>query len=108
MIKCPIKFFAAAALILGGCKPARVENRDRESAAKVETSTISLPEKVSFNEHIQPILSEKCYHCHGPDSGTRAPKDAPLRLDREENAFAPRENGKPVILKGNPKDSLLV
>ena len=26
------------------------------------TATASLPEKVSFNEHIQPILSEYCYH----------------------------------------------
>lgn len=35
---------------------------------------IALPEVVSFNEHIQPILSDTCYHCHGPDSGTREPK----------------------------------
>lgn len=24
-------------------------------------------EKLSFNEHIRPILSDKCFHCHGPD-----------------------------------------
>jgi len=67
-----------------------------------------IPETVTFNEHIQPILSEYCYHCHGPDSGTREPKDAPLRLDIEENAFAARENGKPVIIKGDPEASLLM
>lgn len=67
-----------------------------------------LPEKISFNTHIQPILSEKCYHCHGPDSGTREPKDEPLRLDREKLAFTPRENGQPVILKGDPAKSLLM
>ena len=66
------------------------------------------PVKISFNEHIQPILSENCYHCHGPDSGTREPKKAPLRLDRMEDAFTPREDGKPVILKGNPAESVLV
>ena len=38
-------------------------------------------EKVSFNRQIQPILSEYCYHCHGPDSATRKPKKHPLRLD---------------------------
>ncbi|HCI92752.1 MAG TPA: hypothetical protein DHV60_09430, partial [Verrucomicrobiales bacterium] len=71
--------------------------------------------KVSFNEHIQPILSEACYHCHGPDSGSREPggpisKDdgQPLRLDQEKYAFEKRKNGKPVIIPGNPDDSLLI
>ncbi|HSP42471.1 MAG TPA: DUF1549 domain-containing protein, partial [Luteolibacter sp.] len=67
-----------------------------------------LPETISFNDHVQPILSEYCYHCHGPDSGTREPKDAPLRLDRVEDAFALRENGKPVIIKGKPEESLMI
>ena len=49
-----------------------------------------LPETIDFNEHVQPILSENCYHCHGPDSSTRAPKSEPLRLDREEFAFLER------------------
>ncbi|MGL4400116.1 MAG: DUF1553 domain-containing protein, partial [Luteolibacter sp.] len=67
-----------------------------------------LPEKISFNEHVQPILSEYCYHCHGPDSGTREPKSAPLRLDRVEDEFALRDDGHPVILKGKPAESLFV
>ena len=65
-------------------------------------------EKLSFNTHIQPILSEYCYHCHGPDSGTRKPTDSPLRLDREEFAFLAREHGKPSIIKGNPAESDIV
>ena len=39
------------------------------------------PQTVSFNEHIQPIISENCYHCHGSDARSRK---AELRLDREE------------------------
>ena len=70
-------------------------------------ATPKLPETVSFNEHIQPILSEYCYHCHGPDSGTRLPKSEPLRLDRAAEALAARANGKPVIVKGDPNASLL-
>ncbi|MGL5019003.1 MAG: DUF1549 domain-containing protein, partial [Luteolibacter sp.] len=46
--------------------------------------------------------------CHGPDSGTREPKDSPLRLDRVEDAFALRDDGHPVIIKGKPAESLLV
>ena len=77
-----------------------------EKVAAEESSP--LPDTVTFNTHIQPVLSEKCYHCHGPDSGTRQPKKAPLRLDIEEFAFENRENGKPVIIKGKPADSYLV
>lgn len=67
-----------------------------------------LPETVDFNDQVQPILSEYCYHCHGPDSSTRAPKKAPLRFDREEFAFEKRSNGTPVIIKGDSSASLLI
>jgi hypothetical protein len=63
---------------------------------------------VSFNNQIQPILSEHCYHCHGPDSAARKPKKHPLRLDREQFAFEARDEGKPVIIKGDPEHSELV
>ena len=79
-----------------------------EKAAVADLVQVSLPEKVSFNEHVQPILSEYCYHCHGPDSGTREPKKVPLRLDRVEDAFAIRDDDMPVIIKHNPTDSALI
>src|SRR5437660_4483598 len=63
---------------------------------------------VSFNNQIQPILSEYCYPCHGPDSATRKPKKHPMRLDREQFAFEPRENGQPVIIKGKPNASEMI
>lgn len=72
------------------------------------TASVIGAEKLSFNTHIQPLLSEYCYHCHGPDSGTRKPTDSPLRLDREEFAFLAREHGKPSIIKGNPAESDIV
>jgi len=64
-----------------------------------------LPDVIDFNDHIQPIISEKCYQCHGPDSSTRAPEKKPLRLDREEYAFLERSNGKPTIIKGDAEAS---
>ena len=111
----PIAMLAGLSL-LAGCKPGGGPGGARSASsleakpalAVKEATPFRLPEKVSFNEHIQPILSEKCYHCHGPDAGTRAPKEAPLRLDVESEAFAMREDGKPVILRGNPKESALL
>src|SRR5438445_12050173 len=64
--------------------------------------------EISFNNQIQPILSEYCYPCHGPDSATRKPKKNPMRLDREEFAFEPRIDAKPVIIRGDAKASELV
>ena len=61
--------------------------------------------KLSFNETIQPILSENCYACHGPDSSSRK---ASLRLDRAEFAFAPHEKSGPAILPGKPDESPLI
>ncbi len=65
-------------------------------------------QEISFNRHIQPVLSEYCYHCHGPDSAARKPKSEPLRLDRAQFAFAVREDGKPAIVKGDAAASPLV
>jgi mono/diheme cytochrome c family protein len=65
----------------------------------------ALPEAVTFNTHIQPILSENCYHCHGPDSGSRK---ADLRLDRAEFAFKPLQSGQPAIIKGHAVTSEVV
>jgi hypothetical protein len=63
--------------------------------------------KLSYNEHIQPILAENCFACHGPDSSTR---EAKLRLDRAEFATARRGDGdiEPAIVPGDVKASPLV
>ncbi|MCH7228375.1 DUF1553 domain-containing protein [Haloferula sp. A504] len=79
-----------------------------EATAGAPSTAPDLPKEITFNEHIQPILSEYCYHCHGPDAGTRMPESEPLRLDLAEDALKPREGGKPVIIPGDPEASLLV
>ncbi|MFD2255384.1 DUF1553 domain-containing protein [Luteolibacter algae] len=96
-------------VLLAGCKEKTIvfHHETAEKPAKVSGEMI-LPEEISFNEHIQPILSEYCYHCHGPDAGTRRPDKEPLRLDVEEDAFQVRDFGAPVIVKGKPEESELI
>jgi len=44
-----------------------------------------LPEIIDFNFHVKPILSDRCYACHGPDKENQ---EADLRLDLAEEAYA--------------------
>ena len=53
---------------------------------------------IDFDRQIKPILSDRCYACHGPDGQHR---EADLRLDRRDDALA-------VITPGDSEDSELV
>lgn len=57
-----------------------------------------LPEEIDFNFHVRPILSDRCYACHGPDDNTR---EANLRLDQEEEAYSLLESGGRAIVRGD-------
>ena len=71
-----------------------------------ENNDISLTEsdQISYNFHIRPILSDKCFACHGPDANKR---EADLRLDTEEGAFAALKDspGKFALVSGNLEES---
>ena len=60
--------------------------------------------KVDFTNEVRPILSEYCFHCHGPDKSTRKAK---LRLDLSEGALSDL-GGYTALVPGKPEDSELV
>lgn len=59
---------------------------------------------ISYNFQVRPILSDRCYACHGPDANKR---EADLRLDIQEEAYkALKENpGSHAIVPGKPNQS---
>src|SRR5688572_5194210 len=58
--------------------------------------------EVRFNRDVRPILSDRCYACHGPDSNSRKSE---LRLDSEGAAKADLQKGRRGIVAGSPEQS---
>src|SRR5215471_552892 len=54
---------------------------------------VPLTAAVEFNRDDRPILSDRCFACHGPDSAARK---SPLRLDQEESARSALTAGDPA------------
>ncbi len=73
---------------------------------QIELAYEELPDQIDFNYHVKPILSDKCFACHGPDM---ANQKAGLRLDLAENAYeALKGSGKHPVVRGRPGKSEIV
>ena len=93
---CVAIFVVGAIISLNAC-----HNTSESSVAAEE-----IPDVVSYNFNIRPILSDKCFKCHGPDANKR---QANLRLDMPESAYAALkdEPDKHALVPGDPGASEL-
>lgn len=75
-----------------------------KATATVAVISLAAAEDITFNRDIRPILADRCFACHGPDSATR---EAGLRLDQEESAklFV---DGSAAIIPGDLASSMMI
>lgn len=62
-------------------------------------------EQIHFGLQIRPILSDKCFACHGPNAAAR---QGGFRLDQHESATGESDSGGHPIVPGDPKASEII
>ncbi|MCG6157351.1 PSD1 and planctomycete cytochrome C domain-containing protein [Rubinisphaera margarita] len=62
-------------------------------------------DRIDFNQQIRPLLSDRCFACHGPDAEHR---EGGFRLDVQASAFGPGDSGDPIIVAGHPEQSAMI
>lgn len=98
MLACAAWLCAGASDAKGAASPA-----SEATTANARAQVVHTAPTVLYGRDVRPILSDRCFHCHGTDPGHRK---AGLRLDRVEDATAARKSGA-AIVPGDPSASLL-
>lgn len=96
---------------LAAAEESTFEAKDRQLSLserlELEATSVSpSPEvTVDFDRQVLPLLSDRCFACHGPDEAARC---ADLRLDQLAGAKSQLPSGVRAIVPGNPASSELI
>lgn len=106
------RIFVGAAVVLAGAAGVAAVAPWRGGDGIIEPVMLRIPvgeaeTKVNFARDIKPILSDRCFLCHGPDERVRK-ETGGLRLDSFEGATADLGDGKRAIVPGDPASSLVL
>ena len=93
--------FALAALFLWGSLPLAAHAAGPDAGAETDATA----GRVDFSRDVRPILSDRCFACHGNDAAARS---TPLRFDSEEGALIELDGGGHAIVPGDPDASVLL
>lgn len=85
----------------------KVNSVNSTGAQSLDMTIQKVPDQIDFTFHVKPILSDKCFTCHGPDEKK---VEAGLQLHTEEKAMALLKDSKSqrAIVPGDPNQSVLV
>jgi len=97
-------------LSLAGCGGSGGESGTTQAPADKDTPQATpvaqTPPPINFSRDIRPILSDKCFFCHGPDERVRE-ETGGIRLDSYESATADYNGASPVV-PGDSEASALI
>ena len=106
-----LPFFIIPFILILGLKYFNSNNYNEQyidiSVQNFEAQNISnIPNNVDFNFDVNPIISDKCFACHGPDEKQRK---ANLRLDTKEGLYQMTEdlNKKIIDLENLDKSEII-
>lgn len=106
MIALPVNSFRRLLIVLvllSGLSACDTEKQKIEQQNTNQT-VIDPSEPISYSLQVKPILSDRCFGCHGQDEANRK---ADLQLHNPAVAYKKFKDGSQAIIPGNAKDSIV-